>query len=598
MLDKSISEQVLKTMRKILEELKERKIWRTLIAYPSVSFVLLQAVEFFINNYDLDARYLSATFIACVAFLPVALIWNWYHGETGHQDFRKTEIGAYALFTLVAISLVAWFWLSTDRAARSLATPAAPVRSIAVMPFLNPGEDASVQYLCDGIAESLINWLAAQDAVKVSSKSASFHLRDDTENATEIGERLGVESVLQGKLERVGDQIMISASLVDARDGSQIWGERLMRPDSELLYLERNIVDAITAGLKIKVTDSGSKLAASGGTDNPEAYEKYLRGHFLIQATETDSIDEGLKELRASIRLDPAFGLPYADIADALVQKIYYAMERSPELVGEARTAAMSAVALAPGSAEARAALADIYAYFDFNWAAAEQAFDEAVALNPNSPVPYHRYSDFLWLTLRPTRAVEMAYKAVELDPIDSSSMHGVGFSLLVAGDYDASAKALSEWNRFHPQSTWSYVKYAVASSLNGQCDIAMERLAAVRQMTNDEASMLRESWMALSYHLCNEQALFARSAERLEADLAEDGVGDPAALIWLRLMQGDIESSIDIIEQAIESRSDLVPFVQLFGNEVWGLEGSKTLARDPRYIEMVKALNFPAVEN
>ncbi len=226
-------------MKNILEELKERKIWRTLIAYPSVSFVLLQAVEFFINNYDLDARYLSATFIACIAFLPVALIWNWYHGETGHQDFRKAEIGAYGLFTLAAISLVGWFWLSTDRAAQSLASPAAPVRSIAVMPFLNPGEDAAVQYLCDGIAESLINWLAAQDAVKVSSKSASFRLREDADDAMEIGDRLGVDSVLQGKLERVGEQIVISASLVDARDGSQIWGERLMRPDSELLYLER-----------------------------------------------------------------------------------------------------------------------------------------------------------------------------------------------------------------------------------------------------------------------------------------------------------------------------------------------------------------------
>lgn len=531
-------------MRKVLEELKERKIWRTLIAYPSVSFVLLQVVEFFINNYDLDARYLSATFIACIAFLPVALIWNWFHGEVGQQHYRKAEVGAYGLFTLLAISLVAWFWSSTDRATRPPVSLAAAVHSIAVMPFLNPGEDAGVQYLCDGIAESLINWLAAQHAVKVSSKSASFHVREDADDAMKVGERLGVDSVLQGKLERVGDQIVISASLVDTRDGSQIWGERFMRPDNELLYLERNIVDAITAGLELKVTDSGSKLAASSGTNSPEAYEKYLRGHFLIQATEAGSIDEGLKELRASIRLDPGFGLPYADIADALVQKIYYAMDRSPELVGEAKTAAMSAVALAPDSAEARAALAEIYAYFDFDWAASEQVFEEAIALKPNSPVPYHRYADFLWVTLRPQRALEMAKKAVELDPIDSSSLHAVGMSNLVAGDYDASARAMAEWNRFHPQSTWSYVKYALALSLNGQCDVAMERLAAVRQMTNDEAPMLRESWMAFSYHLCNEQALFARSAERLEADLAEDGVGEPAALIFLRLMQGDIESS------------------------------------------------------
>jgi hypothetical protein len=102
--------------------------------------------------------------------------------------------------------------------------------------------------------------------------------------------------------------------------------------------------------------------------------------------------------------------------------------------------------------------------------------------------------------------------------------------------------------------------------------------------MTNDEASMLREAWMALAYRLCDEAALFARSEKRLEADLAADGVGDPTALVWLRLMQGDIQSAVDIIQQAIQSRSDLVPFIQLV-----------SLAR---YVEMVEALNFPAMES
>ena len=214
-----------------------------------MSFILLQVVEFFINNYDLEARYLTATFIACAAFLPVALIWNWCHGETGHQNFRKTEIGAYGLFTLVAISLVGWFWSTTDRVPQSLSSPAVPVRSIRSNAiFKSRGRRRGAISGCDGIAESLIDWLAAQDSVKVSSKSASFRLRENIDDAMEIGDRLGVDSVLQGKLERVGEQIVVSASLVDARDGSQIWGERLMRPDSELLYLECNIVDAIRPG--------------------------------------------------------------------------------------------------------------------------------------------------------------------------------------------------------------------------------------------------------------------------------------------------------------------------------------------------------------
>ena len=584
-------------MSNFLEELKQRKVWRVLVAYPGFSFVLLQVVEFFINNYDLDARYLTACFITCAAFLPVALIWNWLHGEPGKQPFKTLEIGAYVVFSIIAVSLPAWYWMTTDAAVPGFDATAQPVQSIAVMPFLNPGEDAGVQYLCDGIAESLINWLAAQDEVKVSSKSASFRLREQSEDPLELGERLGVDSVLQGRLERVGDQVVISASLVDVRDGSQIWGERLKRPDSELLYLERSIVDAITAGLSLKVTDTGSKLAASGGTDDPEAYEKYLRGHYLIQATAARSIDEGLEELRAAIRIDPAFGLPYADIADALIQKTFYAIERSPQLVGEARTAALSAVALAPASAEAHTALAGIYAYYDFDWAASEQAYEDAIALKPNSPVPYHRYSDFLWVTLRLSRSIEMAKKAVEVDPLDSSSMHGVGMSNLIAGRYEESAKAFGDWNRFYPQSAWSYVKYAVALSLNGQCDIAMERLAVARQLTDGGGSMLLESWMLLSYELCGEEILRARSIERIELDLAEDGIGDPPALVWVRLVQGDIDSIMDILQQAIQSRSIIIPFMQLYGHDIFALEGFMELAKDPRYIETVKQMGFPAAE-
>jgi TolB-like protein len=584
-------------MKNFLEELKQRKVWRVLIAYPGFSFVALQAVEFFINNYDLDARYLTACFIACAAFLPVALIWNWLHGEAGTQPFKKLEIGAYAVFSTLAVSLLSWYWMTTDPAAPSLGSPAEPVQSIAVMPFLNPGEDAGVQYLCDGIAESLINWLAAQDEVKVSSKSASFRLRKDTEDPLELGERLGVDSVLQGRLERVGDQIVISASLVDARDGSQIWGERLMRPDSELLYLERNIVDAITTGLSMNVTDSGSKVTASGGTDNPEAYEKYLRGHYLIQATSAKSIDEGLEELRAAIRLDPSFGLPYADIADALIQKLFYAIDRSPVLLGEARTAALSAVALAPASAEAHTALAGIYAYFDFDWAAGEQAYEDAIALKPNSPVPYHRYSDFLWVTLRLGRALEMAQKAVELDPLDSSSLHAVGLSYLISGQYEESALAFGEWNRFHPQSAWSYVKYALALSLNDQCDIALERLAVAERMTNGNGSMLLQSWMLLSYQLCGEETLRDRTVERMELDLAEDGIGNPPALVWLRLVQGDMDSTVEILRQALVSRSVIVPFLQLYGHDSFGIDGFTELAADDRYIEIVKQMDFPDAE-
>ena len=581
-------------MKNFVEELKERRIWRTLVAYPGVSFVLLQAVEFFINNYGLDARFLTASFIALLSFLPVALIWNWFHGESGSQSFKKPEIGAYLVLSSITVVMVGWYWLTTDPVFPSRAVPADPARSIAVMPFFNPGDDAGVQYLCDGIAESLINWLATQDEVRVSSKSASFRLREDDEDPVSIGNRLGVDSVLQGRLEKIGDQIVISTSLVDSRDGSQIWGERLVRQNTELLSLERNIVQAITSGLSLNVT-AVSKNSASVGTDNDEAYQHYLRGHYLIQSTSGGAIDEGLQELREAIRVDPAFGLPYADIADALVQKIYYAIDRSNELLGEARTAARSAIALAPELAEAHTALASIYVYFDFDWEAGEQAYETAISLNPQSPVPYHRYSDYLWLTLRFERAIEMARNAIEIDPLDSSSLHALGFSNMLAGNFADAAEAFGEWNRFHPQSNWSYVKHAVALARNNQCDEALLQIAQAEQRTGGNASPLMQSWMAWVYHLCDEPTLFARSRHRIEQDLAEDGIGDAGALVWLGLIENNVEEVIESLEEQFRTRSVIVPFFHLYSLKSLDLSGVIALRDDPHYIKMITQLNFPS---
>ena len=440
-------------MHRLLSQLKERRIWRVLVAYPSVTFVLLQAVEFFINNYELDSRYLTASIVVAAVLFPAAVIWNWRHGEVGQQSIAKSEVGAYVVSVLAAVAAVSWYWTTTPADFRIARQELAPARSVAVMPFENIGGDADVQYLCDGIAESLINWLATVPDVKVVSKGASFRLRDKMDDTAALAEELAVDSVIRGKLELVGDKIVVSTSMVDTRDESQIWGARLVQPSEDVIYLERSIVAAIKDGLRLKVTNNADALIASGGTDNPEAYKHYLNGHYLIQSTNPESLTQGLDELRLAIRTDPKFARPYADIADTLSQMLSYGMVEGEELLGEARNAAFTAIALAPDLAEAHTALATIHQYFDFDWGAADAAYEKAIALTTKSPAPFHRYTDYLVLTFRFDKAKEMAARAVEIDQLDSSSMHAVGLAYLVAGDFGEAAQAFGEWNRFHPGS-------------------------------------------------------------------------------------------------------------------------------------------------
>lgn len=582
-------------MAKLLNEFKERRIWRVLVAYPSVIFVFLQAIEFFINNYGLDGRFLTASLIGAVVLLPAAFVWNWRHGEAGKQRISRPELSVYAIFGMASIAAVAWYWTTTPaRVQATVAGEFEPPRSVAVMPFVNGSDDADVQYLCDGIAESLTNWLATVQGIKAISKTATFRLRDQADDTAALRTQLGADSVIRGRLEKRGDQIVISAALVDTRDDSQLWGERLTRPLNEVIYLERSIVSAIKNGLRIKIRDSSDAHAASGGTNDPAAYQHYLRGHFLIQATDIESIAEGLDELRAAIQIDPKFALPYADIGDALSQMIFYGIYEGDELLGEARSAAFSAVALAPELPEAHTALAAVHQYITMDWKSADESYEAAIALSPQSPIPYHRYADYLWITLRHERAREMARLAIEFDPLDSNSMHAVGITALIAGDFKAAADAFGEWNRFYPGNRWSYAKHSVALALNGQCDQSLQQAEAAENLSQRPPSVLMDSWLAWAHHVCNQEDLYQKYKQRIEAAIAKDPQRLDGGYFYFYAIEGDSDRIIDLIQRVIDAKSPLTSFMQIALLDYMGWPVSKNLESNETYRNLLSSLDFP----
>ena len=568
-----------------------------MIAYPSVVFVLLQVIEFFINNYDLDHRFLTAGIVAAIVLLPAAVLWNWRHGEQGEQRVTRSEISAYAALGIAAVAAVAWYWSTAPVEVRPPSRSVEAVRSVAVMPFANAGDDADVQYLCDGIAESLTNWLASVPGVKVISKSAAFRLRDHSDDTAKLVEALGVDNVIRGRLEKHGDEIVISAALIDTSDESQLWGERMVQPLAKVLILERSIVAAIKDGLRLKVSDAASVQSAAGGTDDPDAYQHYLRGHFLIQATDFGSIDSGLEDLRTAISIDPQFALPYADIAAAMVQKVLYGMANDESLRGEARTAAFSAAALAPGIAEAHTALAMMHQTITFDWAAAEEAFEAAVALSPQNPATFARYSEFLWATLRFERALEIARRGLAIDPLDGSLMHSAGISLLYSGDFAGAAAEFGQWNQLYSGSHWSYVKYALALALDKQCDEAAVPAATAERLTVGYESPFIDTWLAWGYHVCGRNDLFTNAMARIAeyADANPDSID--VALIFYRVLEGDVDGAVDLVRKVADARIPSAAFMQIFLLDHMGWPSARALRQDPRMQDAVREMHFPPTE-
>lgn len=586
-------------MGRFLEELKQRRVWRVVIGYPGAAYLALEAVKFFIDNYGLDPRFLTATIIIAAGLLPAALLWTWRHGETGHQAMSGGEVGAYIVIGVAIMAALTWHWATAPAVVRTADTAMPPpARSIAVLPFINASGEDTVQYLCDGIAESLTNWLASVPDVRVVSKTAAFRLRDQADDIAAIVDELGVDSVVRGKLETVNGNVIVSASLVDTRDDAQLWGERLVQPVSDVIYLERSIVEAIKDSLGLTITQATPTAVASGGTDNPEAYRHYLRGHYLVQTWDGDSIREGIDELRKAIELDPKFGLPYADIADAVSQMIFYGIFNTDDaLIGEARSAAYSAVALAPDTPQAYTAMATMHQYLTFDWAAAEAAYEKAISLSSSDPTAFHRYSDFLWATLRFERARNMALRAVEIDPRDGNSMHALGISNMFLGDYPAAIQAFGDWNRFHPGSRWSYTKYALALAMGGDCDQALAKDAEADVMGGHPPGPLMESWHAWVYRLCGREDLFARSKARIDAVIPQHPPGIGAARYYIYLLEGEDDALIALVGEVIDSKSPLTLFMQIGLLSLPGWATGDALAEDPRYRDLLRPLNFPPTQ-
>ena len=261
-------------MGAIIEQFRERRIWRVLIAWPSVVFVLLQAIEFFINNYDLDARFLTVGMIIAICLFPAGIVWNWRHGEAGKQSFSLAEVSTYAVFGVATLMAAAWYWRVTPAQHDFMARQSFAARSVIVLPFENVNGDEELGYLTEGIAESLINWMSGLPDIRVVAKTAAFRFAGTSAETAALRREFDVDSALRGELEVQGENLVISASFVNLLDQSQIWGERFVRPLDEVIYLERSIVAALTDSLQLQLADDQGAPAASGSTDNPEAYRR------------------------------------------------------------------------------------------------------------------------------------------------------------------------------------------------------------------------------------------------------------------------------------------------------------------------------------
>ena len=458
------------------------------------------------------------------------------------------------IFTIAAIVLTAAIFLTRNYLFNK--NLSVNPRSLAILPFENLQKDSSLSYLSDGIPENLINRLSSFPDVKVFARSATFKLADSSKSISSLKKVLNADVVLTGQLQRNGGIYYLSCQLVDAANQNQIWGKKYEMRGDDISGVEDSIITSLMNPLRITLLDK-SKGIQQNKPVNPQAYAEFLKGRFLSYGSTPEESEKALFHFREAIRIDPKYAAAYAAIANEKIVQSLFSTASQKEIINEARTAIEAAKALDPGIPEIYTSEGALKFYYDWDWKGAVESYKKALELDPGNATIYIRYSATLADVGRYKEALPLADKAVELDPVSISSLHNLGWTNLVASNFQKSADAFQKALDLHPTWVWGYIKQAYAYIFLNQYDKALANAAKAEKLFEDDwGSELLQVTLAFIYSKCNQKEKADAVVNRFYKYAAANKVEDPWDLSYIYYLRGDYQKANEWEEKAIAERS------------------------------------------
>ena len=578
-------------MKNQLIKIKNRQIWKTFVAYPAAAFVILQAVDFFIINYGLDAKWLTLSLIILSGGFLIALLWNWNHGEKGIQKFTNKERFLYVLIAVITLLFGTNYWVNSELKGEGVRPGDELVyNKLAILPFDNQSDDASLKYLSDGIPENFINRLSRSTNLKVLSRNSTFILEDTDRNSMGVKEKLGADLMLTGRIEQSDSTLSVNCQLVDVTEGIQVWCERIYYDREDILELEESIVSSLLKSLP----DSSKKpvkLEKVTGSANAEAQAHFMKGRALSYGSTKEEAEKALDHFRQAIEIDPKFAAAYVAIANEKIIQAMFSTATREEIFNEARTAVQTALAFDPNSADAYYVDGAIKFYGNLNWDEAEESYKKSIAINPYNANAYIRYSAFLGAMKRHDESLIMAEKAIALDPISISSLHNLGWVNLIADNFAESEEAFTEALDLHPNWIWGYVKRAYARSFQKKYELAEADAEKARELIGPWGSELLEAAIIFIYDNCENEPMKNQLIKRYFEKVNRDNYHDPFAVFYVHYINGDMELALDWAEITLKEKS---PGLYQFNIDLFVKED---LLKQPRFIKIMEEMNFPKQE-
>jgi eukaryotic-like serine/threonine-protein kinase len=349
----------------------------------------------------------------------------------------KPALGITAIAVVTLLGAAGWFY-------RLRANGGETIDSVAVLPFVNANADPNTEYLSDGITESLINSLSQLPHLKVMSRDSAFMYKGKATDARTVGQTLGVRAVLKGRVMQRGDDLEISAELVDARDDSHIWGQQYSRKASDIFALQGELAKEMTSMLRMRLTGEDEKRMAKSYTANPEAYQLYLQGRFWWNKRTEEGLNKGVEYFQQAISKDPTYALAYSGLADDYSLLAAFGFVAPKESLPKAKEAALKSLELDDTLAEGHTSLG-IVKESDWDWSGAESEFQRAIALNPGYAYAHIQLGLYFLYTGQLEKALAVEKRALGLDPLSLPVNRILGQVLLFARQDD---QAIQQWRK------------------------------------------------------------------------------------------------------------------------------------------------------
>lgn len=492
------------------------------------------------------------------------------------SEIKQHKRGALLALSalIVAIALIfAYVFYSRTRSQR--------ISSVAVLPFTNTGGDPNMEYLSDGISESLINALSQLPELKVIARSSAFKYKGQEVDVQEAAKALGVQAIVTGRVVQRGDSLQVSAEMVDVRDKTQLWGEQYSRKSTDLQAVQEEIARAISEKLRLRLSGADEQQLSKRATTNAQAYQLYLNGIFHRRKGGFENARKAIDYYNQAVALDPNFALAFTGVADAYRYLAANSVLDPKEAYPKANAAIQKALALDAALPEAHVALGMIK-FDEWDWAGADREFKRALELNSNLAEAHFRYSQYLSPMGRHTEAEAEVKRAQELDPLRIPLRGQEGVNLYFAQHYDLAIQRLQDLLKIEPDQSVSRVYLGYTYAAKGMYPQAIAEYQEVIRIDGEVTSVL----CYLGYAL-------AMSGKRSEAQAILDKLKStkeyvsPAELAVLYVGLGDKEGAIAALERAYAAHDLQMQLLKVDAHY-------DSLRADPRFQDLVRRVGLP----